>query len=109
MTPGPTTLHRILSAADWAEAQAAGVYHGSQLDRTDGFIHLSTPDQLAETARVHFAGAVDHVVLSIDRAALDGSLRWEPSREGALFPHLYGPLPTAAVTQAVPLEMAVAR
>ena len=91
-------IYKIMTAADWAAAQAAGVYAGSTHDRRDGFIHFSTAGQAAETAAKHFAGQADLMLLAIDPAPLGPALRWEPSRGGALFPHLYVPLPASAVT-----------
>jgi uncharacterized protein (DUF952 family) len=78
------------------------------LDRADGFIHFSTAAQAAETARRHFANQPDLVVLAVDSSALGAALRWEPSRGGELFPHLYGSLATALVTAttAAPLDAA---
>ena len=87
--------------ADWAEwetARAAGVYDGSALDRADGFIHLSTGAQLAETVRRHYPGRSDLVLAEVDLSRTE-ALKWEPSRGGDLFPHLYAPLPLSAVTR----------
>ncbi len=69
-----------------------GAFEGSGIDLADGFIHFSTADQAPETARRHFAAQEDLLVLAVDAASLGPSLRWEPSRGGALFPHLYAPL-----------------
>lgn len=82
---------KILSRADWADWCAAGAYGGSTVDRADGFIHLSTPAQLAETARRHYAGQDDLVLAEVLLADLPG-LVWEASRGGALFPHVHGEL-----------------
>lgn len=90
-------IYKILSRAEWAAAEAAGRFEGSAVDRADGFIHFSTAAQARETARRHFAGQADLVVLEVDSAALGEALRWEPSRGGDLFPHLYGHLDAAAV------------
>lgn len=90
-------IYKILTGAEWAAAQAAGRYEGSAVDRQDGFIHFSTGAQAAETARRHFAGQADLVVLAVDADELGADLRWEPSRSGDLFPHLYGPLDVARV------------
>ena len=90
-------IYKIMTADEWAAARAAGVYQGSAHDRRDGFIHFSTAAQAAETAAKHFAGQADLVLLAIDAASLGEALKWEPSRSGALFPHLYGPLPVASV------------
>jgi uncharacterized protein (DUF952 family) len=85
-------IYKILSRAEWRAAQAAGTFEGSAVDHTDGFIHFSTAAQAAETARKHFAGQADLVVLEIEAADLGAGLVWEPSRGGDLFPHLYGAL-----------------
>ncbi|MEM1307349.1 MAG: DUF952 domain-containing protein [Pseudomonadota bacterium] len=87
-------VYKMCARGDWEEACAAGSYTGSSHDARDGFIHLSAADQLAETAAKHFSGTPDLVVIAFDADALGAALRWEPSRGGALFPHLYGPLPT---------------
>lgn len=84
-------VYKILARTEWEAARAAGRYDGSALDRSDGFIHLSTGAQALETARRHFAGQADLVVLEIEADGLP-ALRWEPSRGGDLFPHLYAPL-----------------
>lgn len=96
-------IYKILSRAEWAQAQAAGVFAGSAVDHADGFIHFSTAAQAPETARRHFAGQSDQVVLAIEADDLGAALVWEPSRGGDLFPHLYGQLATdkvRAVTEA---------
>lgn len=88
---------KIIDAAEWAAARDVGAYAGSAVDRADGFIHLSAADQLAETAAKHYAGREALRLLEVDLAALGETLVWEPSRGGALFPHIHGPLPVAAV------------
>ena len=90
-------IYKIAPRADWIAAHAAGRYEGSPLDRKDGFIHFSTAAQAPETARRHFAGQADLVVLEVEADDLGGLLRWEPSRGGDLFPHLYGALPANLV------------
>lgn len=90
-------VYKILPRSDWAAAAKAGVFQGSEVDRQDGFIHFSTADQAPETARRHFRGQDDLVVLAVETADLGEALRWEPSRGGALFPHLYTPLETRLV------------
>ncbi len=82
---------------EWEEARSRGAYAGSSQDRQDGFIHFSTAGQLPESARKHRAGQPDIVLLAVEPALLGAALRWEPSRSGALFPHLYGALPISAV------------
>jgi len=91
------TAFKIITADDWAAAQLAGAYEGSAVDRADGYIHLSTAEQLVETARRHYAGRNDLRLLEVDLAPLGETVVWEASRGGALFPHIYGPLPTRAV------------
>ena len=104
-----TVIYRIISAADWAGAQAAGGFAGTAHDRRDGFIHFSTAAQAAETAAKHYAGQADLLLLQVDTdrlAALDaGLLKWEASRNDDLFPHLYGILPVAAVDRVLPLPL----
>ncbi len=80
---------KLLRAAEWAAFQASGTFAGSADDLRDGFIHMSTPDQVAATAAKYFEGEADVVALTVDAAALGDALRWEASRGGALFPHLY--------------------
>jgi uncharacterized protein (DUF952 family) len=96
-------VYKIVPAPLWHASEAAGVFAGSPVDLRDGFIHFSTGGQVRETAARHFAGVEDLLLVAVpvDRLAI----RWEPSRGGALFPHLYGPLPTASVlwVRALPL------
>ena len=93
------TLYKICPASLWRETESAGVFRGSEVDRRDGFIHFSTAAQVAETAARHFPGQHDLVLLRVDAASFGDQLKWEPSRGGALFPHLYGELDAAAVTK----------
>lgn len=92
-------IYKILLPAQWAEFEAAGSYSGSPFDHESGFIHCSSGDQLAETAKRVFADEPDLFVLAIDPDKLGDSVRWElaPNR-GELFPHIYGTLPMSAVT-----------
>src|SRR5579862_7534071 len=90
-------VYKIVATKEWAEAEAAGVFTGAAIDRADGFIHFSSAEQAPETAAKWFAGRDDLTLAAVDAEALDMDLRWEPSRGGALFPHLYGPLPMSAV------------
>jgi uncharacterized protein (DUF952 family) len=90
-------IYKILGRAEWRAAQAVGVFEGSAVDRADGFIHFSTAAQAAETARRHFAGQADLVVLEVEADDLGEALVWEPSRGGDLFPHLYGALAAGKV------------
>ncbi len=88
-------IFKIVSSAEWAVASDTGAFTGSAVDGRDGFIHLSTAAQVKETAARHFSGQRDLVLVEVDAAAVQ--LRWERSRGGQLFPHLYGPLPLTAV------------
>jgi len=98
-------IFKICGRQEWQAAQAQRLYRGSAVDERDGFIHFSTAEQLAETAARHFAGRDDLLLIAVDAAALGEALRFEPSRGGALFPHLYAPLPLSAVrfVEALPL------
>jgi uncharacterized protein (DUF952 family) len=93
------TVYKICPAALWRDAERAGIFRGSEVDRRDGFIHFSTAEQARETAAKHFVGQQDLLLLYVDTEQLGGTLKWEPSRGGALFPHLYGDLALAAVTK----------
>lgn len=95
-----TLIYKILSRAEWEAAQAVGRFDGSAVDLADGFIHLSGADQAQETAAKWFAGQADLVLLGVEAEALGAALKWEASRGGALFPHLYRPLlPSEVVSQ----------
>jgi uncharacterized protein (DUF952 family) len=100
-----TTIYKICTAAEWRDAERAGVYRGSAVDHKDGFIHFSTAGQAAETAAKWFAGQRDLVLVAVDGDALGDSLKWEPSRGGALFPHLYGELAVTVVRHVAPLPL----
>ena len=92
-------LYRVLTAAEWQEVRSADAFIGSALDQRDGFIHLSSREQVAATIAAHFANRPDLVILAIDAGVLEHAVRWEVSRSGALFPHLYGKLPLSAVVR----------
>ncbi len=94
-----TTAYKILTAEQWAQFQAEGVFHGAPVDLADGYIHLSAAEQVQGTLDKHFAGRGDLVIAKVDLAALGDLVRWEVSRGGALFPHIYGPLPMTAVLE----------
>ncbi len=98
-------IYKIVAAREWAEAERAGVFAGAGVDRADGFIHFSAAEQAPETAAKWFAGRDDLTLAAVDADALGEALRWEPSRGGALFPHLYGPLPMSAVVWSRPLKL----
>lgn len=103
-------LYKILPASQWDAAQSAGLFTGSPVDIKDGFIHLSTAMQMRETAARHFAGQDGLLLVGFREADLP-NLRWEPSRGGALFPHVYGAIDTALAVSvdALPLENGVHR
>jgi uncharacterized protein (DUF952 family) len=100
-----TLIFKIVGVAEWRAAEAAGVFEGAGVDLADGYIHFSTAEQAAETAAKWFKGRGDLLLAAIDAEALGPALRWEPSRGGALFPHLYGPLSLAAVRWTRPLPL----
>ena len=95
MPEGP--IYHICRREEWEAAKQHGRYDGSSQDKADGFIHFSGGDQVVESAARHRAGQSGLVLLTVDSAALGDALKWEPSRAGLLFPHLYGPLPVTAV------------
>ncbi len=103
--PPAATIYKLCPRALWREAERAGRFDGAPVDHEDGFIHFSTADQVQETADRHFRGEPDLLIIAVDAARLGADLRWEISRGGALFPHLYGPLPLDAVrsVRAVPV------
>jgi uncharacterized protein (DUF952 family) len=100
-----STIYKICAEDLWSEAEAKGRFDGAPVDLADGFIHFSTADQVAETAARHFAGQDRLLLIAVDAGALGEALRYEPSRGGALFPHLYGPLPLSAVAWVKPLPL----
>jgi uncharacterized protein (DUF952 family) len=98
-------VYKICRADECREAERAGAFRGAAIDLTDGYIHFSTGEQVAETAARHFAGMSDLMLVAVATAALGPALKWEPSRGGALFPHLYGMLTLDAVLWAKPLPL----
>ena len=98
-------VYKIVATEEWAAAETAGAFTGASVDRADGFIHFSTAEQALETAAKWFAGRGDLTLAAIDAEALGDDLRWEPSRGGALFPHLYRALPMSAVVWSRPLPL----
>jgi uncharacterized protein (DUF952 family) len=101
-------IYTMVRDEDWQEARAAGAYRGSAEDARDGFLHFSTATQLRTSAAKHRAGQPDLWLVAADAAALGVTLRWESADGGSrpgLFPHLYGPLPLAAVKWAMPLPL----
>jgi uncharacterized protein (DUF952 family) len=90
-----TRIYKLLPAADWRSAKEAGIFLGSPVDLADGFIHFSTGPQAPETARRYFRDQPDLLIVGFEAETLGPGLKWEPSRGGDLFPHLYGPLDPA--------------
>lgn len=102
----PLVAWKVLTAVQFEALELDGTFAGAPVDLADGYIHLSTEEQLAETVAKHFAGQENLHLVSVDLAALGNAVKWEPSRGGQLFPHLYGPLPLNAVVAFGPLERA---
>jgi uncharacterized protein (DUF952 family) len=100
-------IYKVCAASEWRDATVVGAYRGSAVDLRDSFIHFSTSTQLAETLRRHFAGQRDLVLVAVDPGALGAQLRWEPSRGGDLFPHLYRDLPVSLAQRVTPLDVEV--
>jgi uncharacterized protein (DUF952 family) len=101
-------IYTMVQADDWRAAQAEGLYRGSADDRRDGFLHFSTASQLRASARKHRAGQHGLWLLAADTALLGEALKWEPAAGGSrpgLFPHLYAPMPLAALRSATPLPV----
>lgn len=99
-----STIYKVCPAPAWREAERQGAFRGSADDRRDGFIHFSTASQVAGTVAKHFAGQTGLFLIAIDADALGEALKWEPSRGGELFPHLYGELDIGAVIQILDLR-----
>jgi len=97
------TVYKICPRSLWEKAESAGQFDGAPVDIEDGYIHFSTAAQVHETAAKHFSGQPDLLLVAVDAEALGDALRWEPSRGGDLFPHLYAPLDPAAVRWVKPL------
>ncbi len=98
-------IYHMCRAEEWATALDSGSYPGSSQDQADGFIHFSTRDQVWTSAAKHRKGQPGILLLAVDAARLGDALKWEPSRGGQLFPHLYGPLDPDAVIETVPLPL----
>jgi uncharacterized protein (DUF952 family) len=97
-------IYKVLSRSEWSDAERDGEFRGSEVDRRDGFIHLSAADQLEKTVSLWFADRDDLILAAIDDARLGDALKWEPSRGGALFPHYYGSLPLDRITWVKPFS-----
>jgi uncharacterized protein (DUF952 family) len=100
-----TLIYKIVASDEWRPAETAGTFAGAAVDRADGYIHFSTVAQAPETAARWFAGQRDLTLVAVDAEAVGPDLRWEPSRGGALFPHLYAPLRMSAVRWSRPLPL----
>lgn len=98
-------IYKIVDAPSWRLAVSKGEFTGAAIDLQDGFIHFSAAHQVAETLEKYFAGASDLLLIGADTDLLGNALRWEASRGGALFPHLYGPLPLSAVISQFELRL----
>lgn len=98
-------IYKIFRTEEWTALRAEGVSHGAPIDVSDGFIHFSTPEQAPETAAKHFAGEADLMLVAVDTERLGDALKWEVSRGGAEFPHLYRPLRIEDVAWAQPLPL----
>ncbi len=97
-------IYKVVRSAEWHSAGEAGVFNGSADDKRDGFIHLSRAAQLRTTLEKHFAGEDGLLLVSLDMGRFGPELRWEPSRGGEYFPHLYGPLKLTLVHCVVPIH-----
>ncbi|OYU37258.1 DUF952 domain-containing protein [Novosphingobium sp. PASSN1] len=98
-----TTAYKVLTGEQMAVLLRDGVFPGAPIDLADGYIHLSTADQVTETVDKHFAGQSGLFVAAVDLTALGDAVKWEPSRGGQLFPHIYAPLPLSVITAHGPL------
>ena len=101
------TIYKICPNVLWSEAERARVFRGAPVDARDGFIHFSSATQVRATATRYFVGAEDLMLIAVDADALGDALKWEVSRGGDLFPHLYGDLPPAAVLWVRPLPLGI--
>ena len=106
MSDLPDHAWKILTSAQKEQLVTNGLFHGAPVDLTDGYIHLSSEPQVVGTLDKHFAGQTDLWLAKVDLVALGDAVRWEPSRGGALFPHIYAALPLSFVTALAPLERA---
>ena len=97
MSALPQVAYKVLTTEQFNQWQAEGAFRGAPVDLADGYIHLSAEDQLQGTLDKHFAGQTGLVIAAIDLTLLGDAVRWEQSRDGALFPHVYGELPLAAL------------
>jgi uncharacterized protein (DUF952 family) len=103
-TESVNTIYKVVSRQEWDDAAHSGTFHGSRDDQRDGYIHFSTAEQLPSTLEKYFKGQHDLVLLAFEAHALGDALKWEASRGGALFPHLYAPLKTGLMQSLEALE-----
>lgn len=92
-------IYKVATRAQWQAAETTGTFTGAPVDLRDGYIHFSTAEQLPETLAKHFAGQRDLLLIEVEAEPLGDALRWEVSRGGARFPHLYAPLPVSAAVR----------
>jgi uncharacterized protein (DUF952 family) len=105
-SPTPQFAYKVVSGPVWKASEAVGNLGLMPVDEADGFIHMSTAAQLRETLRLYFAGQTGLVLFAVEPARFGDALKWEPSRGGALFPHLYGELPMGAVAWSAEIDVA---
>lgn len=103
--PADAMIFKIAPIGEWANAEVAGRYNGSAVDIRDGYIHFSTAAQIVDTLEKHYAGLDNLVIVAVDADELGEALRYETARGGALFPHLYAPLPMSAILWVKPLVL----
>ncbi len=97
-------VYKVVSRPEWAEAERDGVFRGASVDLSDGYIHLSSGEQVERTVALYFADRDDLVLVAIEPEPFGAALKWEPSRGGDLFPHLYGALPFDRIAWARPFS-----
>lgn len=100
-----TIIYKIVPRSLWSKAEKSGVFEGAPIDLSDGYIHFSTAEQVAETAALHFAGQKDLLLIAVDGSVFGDELKFEPSRGGSLFPHLYANLPVKAALWVKPMPL----
>ena len=101
-------IYKVVKRQQWSDAEKNGVFAGAEIDLTDGYIHFSTAEQVVETVAKHFAGQSDLLIVAIQADEMGKDLKWEPSRGGDLFPHLYGTFDVSIVkfVKELPLDSA---
>lgn len=100
-----TIIYKIVPQSLWKEAEKSGVFEGAPIDLSDGYIHFSTAEQVAETAALHFAGQHDLLLIAVDGSRFGDELNFETSRGGKLFPHLYANLPVKSALWVKPMPL----